>query len=287
MFRNKTTCTSCSEKIDALDVDCPYCHTHNIEYDKIHLSKNALNNKWYFQLIFFGVGWLGLQIIATATEILALFITKVPLEELTKRVDIVGPIEFITYFILLAAMVLLLFLSKSYKSFPRIFKDWKTYVFGLAGLGMIYVASYIWELISQGFVNETSSNQSLVRDITIAYPALSIIFFCFVGPLCEELTYRVGLFGLMRRVNRVAAYFVAIFFFAFVHFDISSILVIFTKQDVSFFIKELWNFPSYLIGAAVLVFVYDFWGFGASSFTHVLNNLIGILLILFKYYAGI
>ena len=287
MFRNKITCSSCDEKIDALSYDCPYCHTHNLEYDKLGLSKHAINPAWYFQLIFFIFGWLGLQtIIGTLVETLIAKINGVPLNDMITRVDLLGPAEFIMYFILFAGFILLVFFSKSYKRFPSIFKDWRTYVFGLAGLGATFVLGNIWEMISSIFTSSSSGNQELVIRIVIAYPALSIIVMAFIGPLCEELTYRVGLFGLLRRWNRLAAYLIGIFVFAAIHFDVSALLTGLTSNDWSGLINELWNFPSYLIAGGVLVATYDLFGFGASSFAHVLNNLYSIIAILYVYYAG-
>lgn len=286
MFRNKLTCPNCSQRIDALMTDCPYCHTHNEEYDKMHLSKHALNPAWYFQLIIFIFGWMGFQVIATIVEYSAAVISGVPLAELTDRIDILGPVEFIAYFILFIGMCLFVFFSKSYKKLPSIFKDWRTYVFGLAGLGATIVLGEVWEMISGCFTDATSNNQSLVVKIAVAYPILSIIIMAFVGPVCEELTYRVGLFGLIRRWNRVAAYLISIFVFAAIHFDISSLLTGFMNNDWAPFINELWNFPSYLIAGGILVATYDLFGFGASTFAHVLNNLLGILAIIYTYYVG-
>ena len=285
MFRNKSTCPSCSQRIDALDVDCPYCHTHNVEYDKIGLSPNAINVKWIYQLIFFLVGWLGLQIIGTIVQVLTLFIAGVSAEEYLTRIDLVGMNQFVIYGNLFLVFAILLFFSKGYKQLLRPLKSWKTYVFGIVGFGAALGLSIGWGAIQSIFNDSTSANQSMVKAIVLEYPALSIVFLCFVGPICEELTYRVGMFGLLRRWNRVAAYLISIFVFAFIHFDVSTLLNV-LQGDPTPLINELWNFPSYLIGGAVLVTIYDFFGFGASSIAHILNNLISILMIIFTRYAG-
>ena len=285
MFRNKVTCTSCSERIDALDVDCPYCHTHNVEYDKMHLSPNALNVKWYFQLALFLGGWLGLEIIGTIVQILTAAIKGISIQDLVNDIHLLAVDEFVIYFILFLGLGLLIFFSSGYKQLGRPLKSWKTYVFGLAGYIAMIQASFIWSSFQSIFNNSTSNNQTLVIQIVLAYPILSIIFLCIIGPICEELTYRVGLFGLLRRWNRVAAYLLSTFIFGFIHFDISSVIS-FLQGNATPFINELWNFPSYLIAGASLAFIYDFFGFGASSLAHILNNLISILLIILQHYVG-
>ncbi|MBR0294586.1 MAG: CPBP family intramembrane metalloprotease [Bacilli bacterium] len=280
MFRNKTTCPSCLKTIDILNVDCPYCQTHNNEYDKLKLSSNAVNVAWYFQLIFFAVGWMGIQIIASIIQVAVLFISRVPVEEFTSRMDILAPVEFITYGLELVIMIILLFISKGYKQVRRPFTDIiegeKTYITGILGVVVIFILSIVYELFRQNFNTSTNTNQALIETMVKTYPILCLIFFGIIGPFCEELTYRVGLFGLLRRWNRVGAILLSAFIFAFIHFDISSLLLIVTEGDFNPIIDELWNFPSYLIGGLGLVLLYDLFGFGASTTAHILNNVMSI-----------
>ena len=284
MFRNKTICPNCAQVIDALSYDCQYCHNHNVEYDKLHLSPNAMNVKWYFQLILFLGGWIGLQIIGTLVQILTAFITSISIKDLSNHIDILGIDEFIIYFILFMGLGLIVFFSSGYKQLKRPLKSWKTYVFGLVGYLAMVQASFVWSTFQSIFNNSTSNNQTLVIQIVTMYPILSIIFLCIIGPICEELTYRVGLFGLLRRWNRVAAYLLSTFIFGFIHFDINSIIY-FLQGNSTSLINELWNFPSYLIAGATLAFIYDFFGFGASSLAHITNNLVSIVMIIISQYA--
>ena len=283
MFQNKITCSNCHERIDALNIDCPNCHTHNFEYDKLKLSKHAFNVSFIWQLVLFFVGWMGLQIIASIVQIFFVAFSRVPIAELSENANLLGPIEFITYFLEAFIMIGLVILSKNAKNFIKPFKSFDTYVFGVIAFVIMYA-------VSTGYGNfvvpsdvDTSGNQQLVISITLANPLLSIIVLGILGPLCEELTYRVGLFGFLRRWNRVLAYLIGTFFFAIIHFDLEVILEIIQYQDFSGLIRELWNFPSYLIGGIGLVATYDLFGFGASSLAHMLNNLYGIMQILIVY----
>jgi membrane protease YdiL (CAAX protease family) len=102
--------------------------------------------------------------------------------------------------------------------------------------------------------------------MTKSFPALSILFFGLIGPIVEEITYRVGLFGLAKRVNRVFAYIIVPIVFGFIHFDFESI-------GTDRFLNEIFNMPTYILGGLALAFLYDRFGFAASTTTHILNNL--------------
>ena len=280
MFRNHTTCPICSQSIDYFDSNCPYCHSENTEFKKLRISKNTINVAWYFQLIMFLIGWMGIQFIAVIVEIIISILTGVPLTELTEHMNELAIAEFITYGIEFILMIIMLIISGGYKKIYKPFLNYKSYLFGLAGLGALFLASTYYDTFKSVFDNSVSDNQYLITGIVLNQPVPSIIFFCLIGPICEELTYRVGLFGLLRRWNRVAAYLIGIFVFAAVHFNVNVILYLLNDNNIQPLISELWNFPSYLIGGAVLVTIYDLFGFGASSITHILNNLIGIIGIL-------
>jgi membrane protease YdiL (CAAX protease family) len=96
-------------------------------------------------------------------------------------------------------------------------------------------------------------------------PYLSLLVLGLVGPFCEELAYRVGLFGLTRRVNIYLAYFVASVVFGLIHMhDFTSV-------------NEWLSFPDYLVAGAVLAVTYEKFGFGASYIAHATNNVFSLL----------
>ena len=279
MFRNKVVCPSCNNKFDALEDKCPNCHNENESLKEMKLSKYSLNLPLVFQVVFFLFGWLGLQFIAGAIEIVFLLFNGPDLNAILEANNL-AIIQFSAYGALSIGFTLLIVFSKSVKKFINPFKNYKTYYFGfLSVLLLLGLSNGYGGLISDLNVGE-SGNQSLIIEITKGYPVLSIIFLCFLGPICEELTYRVGLFTFLRRKSKVLAYLVTIFVFAVIHFDITQVTSIMETGDVSGLINELLNFPSYLIGAFVLTITYDRYGFGASSIAHILNNLFGIIIII-------
>ena len=280
MFQNKISCPSCHERIDAFDQVCPHCHSQNSEYDKTKLSRNAFNVSFVWQLVIFATGWIGLQIIASVIQVGFIVFGRVEIEQLTTNPNILGPLEFITYFLEIIALLLIVVLSKNGIKFVRPFKSWQTYIFGALAFGALFIFDLLYSNLVVPENIGDNQNQQLVIDITKAFPVLSIIVFGVVGPVCEELTYRVGLFGFLRRWNRVAAYIIGALFFAFIHFSLESVLKIVAEGTMEYFIIELWNIPAYIVCGFVLVATYDLFGFGASTVAHILNNVIGVIQIL-------
>ena len=45
---------------------------------------------------------------------------------------------------------------------------------------------------------DKNENEEDLRSFIVVYPITSIIFLGFIGPMCEELTYRVGVFGVLK-----------------------------------------------------------------------------------------
>ena len=111
-----------------------------------------------------------------------------------------------------------------------------------------------------------SENESVLREIIKAFPALSVFVFGIVGPFCEELTYRVGLFGCFKKYKWLA-YLTSIIVFALMHFG-------FTSPNI---IDELVNLPIYLFSGAAFAFAYDKFGLAGSLSAHVTNNLYAII----------
>ena len=118
-----------------------------------------------------------------------------------------------------------------------------------------------------------NNNESSIDSITTIFPLLSLLVFGLIGPICEELTYRVGFFGFFRKINPILGYIFTAILFGFIHFD-------FQSNDL---INELINIPSYIIAGLMLCYIYDYKGIGTSIIAHSLNNVIGILLQIILY----
>ena len=109
-----------------------------------------------------------------------------------------------------------------------------------------------------------------MESVVSSYPAFSIIVLGIIGPICEEIGYRLGLFDLLKRCHIALAYVATALVFGFIHFDFTQISSI----------TEWINLPNYLISGAILCLTYDRFGFGASVLAHVFNNVLAIVLIL-------
>lgn len=227
-----------------------------LKKDKKAKDPNELN-VWK-RATLLALGLIGLNILAF---ILTYAFRVIPRSDRSAAVNLVA----YSLLIILMITVVALDIPKHLKEF----KGWKPYVFGLVfGVGII-----VFDILYTNFVNlfypiNTSSNESGVRSIIDLFPFASIIILGIVGPLCEELAYRVGLFGLLKKVNRVLAYAVTGLVFGLLHFD-------FTSPDL---ITELIFLPTYIAPGIILSVAYDLFGLPCSWFAHSLNNLFAVIL---------
>ena len=155
---------------------------------------------------------------------------------------------------------------------------------GLIGVAFMIGAGSLYNLIIQAIFQaagaplpEVNGNQANVISMVLANPIACVFIIGFLGPFSEELAYRAGLFGFASRLGKKWGYVIGIVVFAFIHFDVTAL------GSGSAFLAEAIALPTYLGSAAVLCFLYDRFGFGASYTAHVLNNLISILEIIVVY----
>ncbi len=279
MFRNRTNCSECNEQHDALEECCPNCGHHNDVFDDLGMSRNTITLPWPRQLAFFLIGCLGFQIIAVIVEVIMLLMGY-SADDLSSASGL-GVLNFAAYLILFAIFLILLipyFKTKVFKTF----KGYKVYTYGVGfGIGLIVFSIVYGLIVYYIYPIEDNANQSTIEAIAEVYPFLSVIIFGIVGPICEELTYRVGLFTLLRRWNKVGAYIITMVVFAFIHFDFTAITTCISTGESADLINELINLPSYLVAAWALTYLYDKRGFASSVTAHAVNNLISILLVVF------
>lgn len=196
-------------------------------------------------------------------SLIALLLTKpLPLE---KRECAAGLISYAFLFI-----SLLFLLGKDVKPSLRIFKKWKPYVYGLIGGAILMcLTNGFSRIINLLHPIEDSQNQALLETTINYYPVISFIIFGFIGPFCEELGYRTGLFGGLKKINKVAAYFIASIVFGLIHMSISGNIA-----------NELLNLPIYILSGFILAYIYDKCGFVASFTAHALNNCLAMIFII-------
>ena len=114
-----------------------------------------------------------------------------------------------------------------------------------------------------------NTNEEAAESMILAFPALSIIVLGILGPVCEEITYRYGLFSLLDKKSKILAYILTPLVFAIIHFDFGGDMII-----------ELLNLPSYIIAGVLLSLAYDKFGFHTAVIAHVINNLYAIIVTL-------
>ena len=208
--------------------------------------------------VLLAIGLIGLQVVA--------FLVVLCLIGFTKS-DRSAAANLITYSILFLAMMGVVFLDV-----PKLlkqFKSWKPYVFGIVfAIGIVTFDMMYVNFVNLFYPISTSSNEAGIRGVISIYPVASVFILGIIGPLCEELAYRVGLFGLLRRVHRVLAYTVTGLVFGLLHFD-------FTAANIA---VEFIFLPTYIFPGVILALAYDLFGLSCSWFAHSLNNLFAIII---------
>ena len=237
---------------------------HNIDDEKsnIDINNNPHLNMGLAKLIsIFVIGFVGLLVIEILVE---LFLSQFSLSK--AKFD--GIKLFVSFGLILLCLNLVI--GKDIKHFKNDYKEWKKFVIGvLIGLIIVMVSISYTHIINLFRPYEVNDNESRLRAIIDVFPVLSVIFMCFVGPLCEELTYRVGLFNIFYK-KKWLAYVLATLVFTFMHFS-------FDSSDI---IGELINLPIYLFCAFALTFSYDKFGLASSLSAHTVNNLYAVIAIL-------
>lgn len=225
------------------------------------------------QLVVFIVGWIGFQALAfTVQLIMGVFATAQgsSVDLTTNASSII--VNSASYLALLIAIVAIINfdIPKLFKSF----KQWQSYVAGLACLIAIFAFDYLWGFILEllPISSGDNINESSLQTLTSAYPIASLIIFGVIGPVCEEFTYRVGLFSFFKRINKWVAYVVTIIIFAFIHFNFST--------DASTLLNEVLNLPFYMFAAFAFSFTYDKFGLAGSLSAHIVNNVMSLSLSL-------
>ena len=256
------------------------------------IKDKTKNSPGWKNIALFLIGWIGLQIVATIIQTIILFSSNIPTGEIanfvfgdtvTKAIyDVLSKswvditVNSIAYLIIAVAMSLIL--NKDWKTLLESFKKGSPFVAGIIGYFLIIVFNNVYNnLIGPFYQISDNINEETLDSIIVIYPVISLIVFGLIGPLCEELTYRVGLYGLIKRKNKVLGYILTIIIFGFIHFSFQTILVFMNTGNSSLLINELLNMPTYMFAAAVFIYLYDNYGLAGSLSAHVINNLISIV----------
>ena len=270
MYFGKKICPKCQSEYDVVLPTCPACGEEDLEYPNGKLSKEATWMPWWRQLVIFAIGSIGLTIAGTIAAIPFLSVRGSGNLTLSDTLWV----DFIGYAAIIIGMLIVAF--PHWKGLLKSFKNWLPFVMGVAGAAALYFFSLFYGMILQLLQTGTTdnTNQSLAIDLVRAYPVVSFFLLGVMGPVAEELTYRVGLFSLGMRTKKWIAYLGATIIFALIHFDFDSF------ANTQLLINELLNLPSYAFAGCALCFLYDRWGLSASLTAHILNNVVSYIFIL-------
>ena len=251
----ETSCNHCGINHDEMLDRCPNCLHDNDDrpLTRKNMTYLPVRKQGYLVLI----GLFGLYILS--------FILSMIFSRLMGTLDALIFTQSLTYLITIIPLFILIF-----RYLPDLFKRIKIpknilmgVLLGLATIGINFGLSQL------GGLAGTGGNQGTIVVLTKSYPAIMIIITCIVGPLLEEIVFRLGLFNLLMRTRPWFAYLITSLLFGLMHFDFSNPNLLI----------ELANLPSYIFGGVAFAFIYHFYGFGASVIAHSVNNIFSVVLI--------
>ena len=224
---------------------------------------------WLYRLTLFIVGFIGLDIITIIIQIILQIIFPEYFKE-GSEYYITGLATLNTIRYILLAMSFVILLYPRLKVIVKKFLDWKGDLIGLGfGAAIILVTLGYNFIISQFVELEVNANEVAAESMITAFPIISVIVLGILGPICEEITYRYGLFSLLDKKSKILAYILTPLVFAIIHFDFTGNLKI-----------ELLNLPTYILAGLGLSFAYDKFGFHTAIIAHITNNIYAIVMTL-------
>jgi len=271
MFK-KNRCEACHSEYDDKYEVCPYCKANELPLKKRLWGNKTIYLKPIKQIFFFVIGFGGLNLLALILGLLVQMIAAIRLgnvdavKEFVNSVQYSAIVNFTIYGILVVGLLGLV--NKDVIKLLKSFKNFLVPIAAIAGFAAVMIFNLIYSsiLTACGINMSTNDNEQALDSIITVYPVLSILIFGIIGPLCEELTYRLGLYSFLRRINKYLAYAVTIVVFALIHFNFTGDMVI-----------ELLNLPFYIVAGFMMTFVYEKVGFAGSFALHSLNNLTSVL----------
>lgn len=245
------------------------------ETNKSKKTPGNINLSTVLQLALFFIGWIGFQILGF---IFSNIYSSMYVPEGTdlQNVPYNAATTFTTYLVLFTIFILIIFFIKPAEKnkFIRQFKVGKNYylgiIFGVCLIGLNFLLSLFSTYVLKATDND--NQQGLILMVQ-SYPFLSVLILGFIGPICEELTYRVGLFNVISKKKRWVGYVVGMLIFGLIHFD-------FTAGSPEAYLNELKNIPTYIIAGAYLCYSYEKSSYIGSSIAHIMNNLFSVISIL-------
>lgn len=264
MFFNKKTCDQCNHQYDEMLDYCPNCQKANEAHRDFKVQFPMTFIPVYKEIFLIATGLFGF-IIFNLLFSLIFYNTY-------KADNAYGSmlINLFSYLVFFAFVIGIMF--PYWRGLLDRLKTAKPYLVGVAGSFVVILVSIGLNIIVQTIAPGIGEggNQGQVSSLASMYPVFAFVILGFIGPICEEFAYRVGLFTLLRRVAPWLAYVVSAIVFGLIHFD-------FTSSDL---VTELLYLPNYIWAGLSFAIIYEMGGIGASIIAHVINNLFSIAMIL-------
>ena len=261
-------CPSCEAYHDPTLQECPNCHNANELFALNRFPKRVvfLHPLAQIGLFLAGFAYGGMFILEF---ILAFFVDYFPSNPILRSTLFMG----VTYGIMLVSLLIIAIFSGRGKLFASKFNKGIDYIYGIGYAVTVVVGSIIVSSIVSWFYEMgNNANQDAIDAVAFNYPLLSFFTLCIIGPICEELTYRVGLYSLLRRFNKYFAIIVTSIVFALIHFE-------FFADDI---IVELQSLPSYIVSGVILTIAYEHRGPACSMMAHMLYNTLAFAVVFIK-----
>lgn len=261
LFNKK--CSNCQSYYDPTLNECPKCHKANELAQNRDVSNDIVFFHPFAQIGLFlgGFSYVGMLLCQLICSLFFGGISDVGLKN--------ALIILFCYLLMLGGLLSISLFTRR-QTFIKKFTHPSSYLYGLAYAGMMVLAALlIGVIVSIFYFAEENTNQNAAVDIVNNYPILAFFVIVIIGPICEEMTYRVGLYSFLRRINVFLAFAITSIVFALIHFDF----------EASNMANELSSLPTYLACGFLLSLAYERHGPACSITAHMLYNLTAFLVM--------
>lgn len=233
---------------------------------------------WWDEFFLFLWGSVGLVMTSSVTKAI---LDALPSESAAQKSM---TLNLASYLVIFAGYLLYAFLARPkigrilIEGFKRdhagkILDGWLIFLGSLAVANLYLLAVSLG--VFQGNLQGNNNQQSIEQMKAYAFPLALVTL--ILGPICEEMAYRVGLCSLLERWSGWGAILITGAVFGFLHFDFSTIPPALSGNGEALS-KELWIIPSYLVMGFGLGYAYVRNGCLSSTLVgHVWNNLISVV----------
>lgn len=267
MLFREIECPQCQADHDPALQFCPVCHARNPRFDEQKLPKRVLFLNPIAQLGMFLVGFAYVGMLAISyglSKIISTFnLSNYPHLGSTL-------VLFFTYLVMAITLFAIPFFTRK-NEFLSKFNNKLDYIYGIGyAVTIICVSSIVNAIINWIYPFPGDNlNQETATTIAKAFPLIAFFVIGLLGPIAEELTYRVGIYSFLRRINKYLAIIFTAVIFGFIHFDS-------TATDIG---REFANLPAYIVSGLVFSIAYEHRGPACSITAHVLYNVFAFSMI--------